>query len=912
MRQLLRRAWYAIRKHQFEADLAEELDFHRELKQREIEGRGASPTEASFATRRALGSIALAQDLSRDVWCPRWLQGIGQDMRLALRSLRGTPIVTTVAVVSLALGIGANTAIFSLVNGLLLRTLPVKDPARLVLVKGREPVGWAEWSYPVWEQIHHRPQLFDGALTWAPTIFNLAPGGETQFVEGLWVNGSFFEGLGVQPLLGRTLSDADDQRGGGPDGPVAVISYSFWQRHFGGAPDAIGRTLPLDRVAFTIVGVTPREFFGPAVGRAFDVIVPLGDEPLLRGRETWLEVSDRPWLTIMARLKPEQTVDTATAELRAVQAQIFTGTLPENWPREELDQYLKQTFRLIPAATGDSRLRGTYERPLLTIMVVVAIVLLIACANIANLLLARATARRHELSVRRALGASRWRLARQLLTESVLLASLGAAFGLVMASWGSHLLVRQLSTNILETGPSVTTNTVFLDLSIDWHVLAFTVGIALATALFFGVVPALHASGVAPMTALNAHGRATSAHTFGWTNGLLVAQVALSVVLVVAAGLFVRTFASLATRHVGFDRDHVLMVHVDTQRATVNPAQRTALYERVREAVRTVPGVAEAAVSLAMPVFSGPMMVVRIDQVSGDVELPEGDRRTSNNVISPGWFSTFGIPVLAGRDFTDRDRAGTPLVVVVNQAFARRFLNGASPLRHTVMANRGPLKPAVYQIVGVVADTVYGSLRDKMPPAMYVPIAQLGEEWSPRLASVNLSVRSTGASPAMLTKSVAAAIAEVNPQLALTFRPLADEIDASVTQERIVAMLSGFFGGLALLLAGLGLYGVTAYTVSRRRTEIGIRMALGAEAKNVQWLVLRETLLLVLIGVAIGLPVALASTRLISSQLFGLKPTDPLTIVAATFLLLAVAIFAGYLPARRASRVDPMVALRYE
>jgi len=441
-------------------------------------------------------------------------------------------------------------------------------------------------------------------------------------------------------------------------------------------------------------------------------------------------------------------------------------------------------------------------------------------------------------------------------------------------------------------------------------VLAFTLGIALATALFFGVVPALHASGVAPMTALNAHGRATSANPLGWTSGLLVAQVALSVVLVVAAGLFVRTFASLATRHVGFDRDHVLMVHVDTQRATVDPVQRTALYERVREAVRTVPGVAEAAVSLAMPVFSGPMMVVRIDQVSGDVELPEGDRRTSNNVISPGWFSTFGIPVLAGRDFTDRDRAGTPLVVVVNQAFARRFLNGASPLRHTVMANRGGLKPAVYEIVGVVADTVYGSLRDKMPPAMYVPIAQLGEEWSPRLASVNLSVRSTGASPAMLTKSVAAAIAEVNPQLALTFRPLADEIDASVTQERIVAMLSGFFGGLALLLAGLGLYGVTAYTVSRRRTEIGIRMALGAAPGSVIKLVLSRVTAQVALGVAIGGAMSLWASKFVATLLYGLEPRDLTTLIGAAVVLGSVAALAAWLPARRAARIDPAEVLR--
>jgi predicted permease len=440
-------------------------------------------------------------------------------------------------------------------------------------------------------------------------------------------------------------------------------------------------------------------------------------------------------------------------------------------------------------------------------------------------------------------------------------------------------------------------------------VLAFTLGIALATALFFGVVPAVHASGVAPMTALNAHGRATSANPLGWTSGLLVAQVALSVVLVVAAGLFVRTFASLATRHVGFDRDRVLMVHVDAQRTTVDPAQRTALYERIREATRTVPGVAEAAVSMAMPVFSGPMMVIRIDQVSGGMALPEGDRRTTTNVISPGWFSTFGIPVLAGRDFTDRDRTSTPLVVVVNQAFARKFLNGASPLGHTITANRGPLEP-VYQIVGVASDAVYGSLRSAMPPVMYVPIAQLGKEWSPRLASVNLSVRSSGASPALLTKSVAAVIVDVNPQLALTFRPLADAVDASVMQERLVAMLSGLFGGLALLLAGLGLYGVTAYAVSRRRTEIGIRMALGAAPGSVIKLVLSRVTVQVALGVAIGGAMSLWASKFVATLLYGLEPRDLTTLIGAAVVLGCVAAMAAWLPARRAARIDPAEVLR--
>jgi putative ABC transport system permease protein len=904
MRQLLRRAWYLLRQRQVDEDLAEEMDFHRAMTQRAIEDRGVDPAEAAFAARRAFGSAALAGDRSRDVWIPRWLQGIGQDVRLAVRTLFANQIVSVVAVLSLALGIGANTAIFSLVNSLVLRALPVRDPARLVLITDGVPTRLRVWSYAVWHEIHQRRELFDSTAAWSFTRFNLASGGETQLVDGLWASGSFFETLGVPAVLGRTFSEADDRRGGGPDGPVTVISYGYWQRQFGGAADVIGRTLRLDSLPFTIVGVTPPDFFGADVGRTFDVVVPLGDEPLIRGRETYLDSTGTMFLTVIARLRTEQSTDSAIAGLRRVQSEIREATLGDLVKRgrkQALDRYLKTPFALTPAATGYSGLRLRYQRPLLAIMTVVALVLLIACVNIANLLLARATARRHELSVRLALGASRWQLVRQLFTESVVLAGAGAALGLLLAAWSSRVLVRQLSTPM---------NTVFLDLPIDARMLAFTIGTAAMTALLFGTAPAFRASGVAPMDALNEHGRATAGQARGGlASWLVVAQVALSVILVVAAGLFVRTFASLTMRQLGFQPGPVLIVTMDAQRADVDPAERVPMYEGARDAVRALPNVADAAVSLTTPfsnAFTPPV------EISG-VPASETQGELFGNLISTGWFSTFGTPLIAGRDLTDRDRKGAPRVAVVNETFARKVFGGRTPLGHTIsLYPNSALRLPPMEIVGVAADAVYVSIREPVPPTWYVPIDQFDLAFMPDLSSARLSVRSKTGAPALLTRNITAAIAGVNPQLALTFRPLADQVDAALTQERLIALLAGFFGVLALLLAGLGLYGVTAYAVSRRRREIGIRMALGAAPAGVVRLVMSRLTMLVGLGVMIGAGVSLWASRFVASLLYGLEPRDPATLAGAIVVLAAVGALAAWLPARRASRVDPAIVLRYE
>jgi predicted permease len=820
-----------------------------------------------------------------------------QDLRDAFRALKATPVVTVVAVLSLALGIGANAAIFSILDSLLIRSLPVAEPQRLHILGDGPNARPTSWTNPIWEQVRQRESLFDGALAWSSTRFNLAQGGPTEFVDGVWASGRYFEVLGVSAMLGRTFTAADDARGGGPDGPVAVISYDFWQRRFGGEADAIGRTLTVERVPFTIVGITPPGFFGVDVGRTFDVAIPIGTEPLVRGKESALDQRSYWWLSVMLRLRPDQDREAGNAAIRGVLPQIREATMPQDWRPQDQDRYLKEGVSLIESANGGSGLRQRYRLPLTAIMVVVGLVLLIACANIANLLLARAAARRHELSVRTALGASRFRIARQLLTESLVLSGLGAAIGLVFAQWGSRLLVRQLST---------TTNNVFLDLSIDWRVLGFTAAVAIATAVLFGTAPALRGMRVQPNDALKLQGRGAAGEgrlTFG--NMLVVVQVALSLILVVAAGLFVRTFASLANLHLGFESAPVLVVSVNAQRAQLEPEGRPGLFRRVLDAASATPGVGSAAISAVTPI-SGSTWNNRIELPDGP-DLPENERLTFINLISADWFRTYATPLLAGRDFSSADAAGSKPVAIVNETFARKFNYGRNPIGIRVRQPGYGSRPSIErEIVGYVRDAAYRSLREPVPPTMYIPFGQQPEPPS----SMSLSVRSAGGPPALLTRSIAASVGPVHRDLTLTFRPLADQVNAALTQERIVAMLSAFFGFLALLLAGLGLYGVTSYAVSRRRAEIGIRLALGAAPSGVVSMVLRRVAILVTIGVIAGAGVSLWASRFITTLLYGLQPRDPVTLAGAAATLAVIGALAGWLPARRASRIDPAQVLR--
>jgi putative ABC transport system permease protein len=823
------------------------------------------------------------------------------DLRDAIRALRATPVVTAVAMLSLALGIGANTAIFSILDAVMLRVLPVKDPARLTIIS----MGANDdrsFTNPIWEQIRDRQEPFDGAFAWSSTRFNLAPGGPTEYVDGIWASGGFFQVLGVPAILGRTFTPADDRRGGGPDGAVAVISYSFWQRRFDGAADIVGRALTIERVPFTIVGVTGPEFFGADVGRTFDVAIPLGAEPLIRGKESSLDRRSSWWLSIMVRRRADQSLDAATAALRGLQPQVRDATMPPDYREEDRASYLRDAFELKPASGGSSGFRNRYQRPLTAMMVVVGLVLLIACANIANLLLARATARRHELSVRLALGASRFRLTRQLMVESLVLSACGALLGLLVALWGSRLLVRQLSSS---------TNNVFIDLALDWRMLAFTATVAVTTAMLFGTAPALRATRVQPNESLKERGRGLVGDSrFGLGNALVVVQVALSLMLVIAAGLFLRTFWSLATLDLGFQRRGLLVANVNAQRLQLEPRQRLPVFERLRDEAAAVPGVANATISVVTPV-SGSSWQWGIDAVDGVIIPTTGDnfqpRSTYANIVSPGWFDTFGVRVIAGRDFTAADRDGSVKVTIVNEAFARKFMPGQNPIGHRVRQMGFPSRPAVeYEIVGYVADAVYRSLRDPVPPTLYISIAQYAEPPS----SAAISVRSASRSPALLTKPLATAFGTVNRDVSITFRPLDDQVNAALIQERIVAMLSGFFGGLALLLAGLGLYGVTSYAVGRRRTEIGIRMALGAAPSSVVRMVLSRVAVLVGLGVAIGSAISYWVSPLVSTLLYRVPARDLTTLLGAAAILSAIGAIAGAVPARRAAVIDPARVLR--
>lgn len=831
-----------------------------------------------------------------EVHMKNWFAALLQDLQYGLRMLRKSPGFTAVAVLSLSLGIGANTAIFSLLNAVMLRSLPVQKPEQIFQVK-QGTQGWL--TNPIWEALRDRQGFFSGAFAWSPTRFNLAPSGESKYVQGLWASGELFKTLGVPAVIGRTFKNEDDQRGGGKSGLVAVLSYAFWRRHYGGDPSVLGKTIHLDRQPFQIIGVTPSGFFGMDVGQAFDVAVPIGclslfqDGSMLENRSAW-------WLNIAGRLAPGVTPQQADTQLKVIGPQILQATLPD-WSPEMQKDYLKNNnFNVQSASTGLSQTRGQYRVALLVLMTVVGLVLLIACGNIANLLLARATVRQREIAVRLSLGAGRGRIMRQLLTESILLSILGAASGLLFSQWSSQLLVRLLST---------ARDQVQLDLSLDGRVLAFTTGVAVLTGILFGLAPALRGTGFSPNSVLkeNARGAIGSSSKFGLGKVLVVGQVALSLLLLVGASLFVRSLYKLLTLDAGFERENVLLVSTHIRETSFQKERRIALHQEILDRLRALPGV-QSASSVAYTPLSGAGWNNLIE--------PEGYQAKSKrdtiiwmNRISPRYFETMGTPVLVGRDFGSQDTENSPRVIIINESTARHFFSGQNPLGKIIRIAEGPRdkEKVPFQVIGVVKDMKYRRLSEENSEAGYV-VARQDKDPS---TSTHFALRFAGNVDAF-TPSVRTAIAGINRDISLEFRSFETQVNDSLAQQRLIAILSSFFGFLALLLAVIGLYGIMSYTVTRRQAEIGIRMALGAEQSSVRWLILRQSLTLIAVGLGTGLLLSIGLTKFVKSLLFGLTPTDPLSLTLASVLLFAVALLASYLPARRASHIDPMEALRYE
>jgi putative ABC transport system permease protein len=825
-----------------------------------------------------------------------------RDLRHALRFLRFSPGFTIVAVLTLALGIGANTAIFQLIDSIRLRTIPVKNPQELGTIRiadrhwgsGQFSSQYSQLTFAMWEQIRKRQEGFAEIAVWSGQRFNLATGGEVRKAKGIRVSGDFFHVLGVEPVLGRLLGPEDDQPGCGTSG--ANISYAFWQRNFAGDPSVVGKQLTLDGNSFQVLGVTPPGFNGISIGDTFDVAVPVCLEPILSPRNNRLTLRHAWWLATIGRLKPGWTIARANAQMLAVTPAVLQETIPPVYDAEGTKKYLEYKLGAFSASTGFSELREDSETSLWLLLGITGLVLLIACANLANLMLARTSARERQITIRRALGASRWRMVRELLSESLLIALGGSICGLFLAFSISRMLVAFISTQ---------QNQIFLDLGMDWRVLAFTTALAVLTTVSFGLAPAMRATRAEPATLLQSGSRGTTGgrERFSLRRILIVSQVGLSVVLLTGALLFVRSLRNLTTLNVGFQQTGILITSVDFGRLQLPEERYTEYKGDLVTRVQAIPGVESAAHAMLVP-FGGSswndnVLIEGSDQDAGVAWL---------NYLGPGYFKTVGTPLLAGRDFDDRDTATSVKVAIVNQAFVRKILKGADPIGKRFRIHEPPGKPRpLYEIVGVTADNKFQDMHEEFLPFMYFPAPQQ-EKPGP---DDQILIRSS-LPLASLIGSMKQTIAEVNPGIDLEFLVFKTRIHNSLLQDQLMVTLSGFFGFLAALLAAIGLYGVMSYMVIQRTKEIGIRMAIGAKRADVLRMILREAGVLTVAGLVIGTGLALGAAQAAKSLLFGLKPRDPLTLVMAVVTLSAVAALASFLPAYRASKLDPLTALRYE
>jgi putative ABC transport system permease protein len=752
-------------------------------------------------------------------------------------------------------------------------------------------------TYPLFDEIRRRQNVFNGVFAWSSAAWNTADGGEVHRIEGLWASGDMFEVLGLKPAIGRFFTPEDDRPGCGS--PGAVLSYAYWQREFGGAPSVLQQTVRLENVRFDIIGVAPPDFFGLDVGRRFDVMLPLCGDRLMstdgKGREAG---RNQWWLAMIGRLAPGRTTEHAVQHLEALSPDITAATLPTGYTAEGEKTFKESQLTAVPASSGVSNIRQQFGEPLAVLLGATGLVLLIACANLANLLLARAGAREREMAVRLAIGAARRRLVTQLLVESVLLALIGTLLGVAVARALTTLLIAQIAAGF---------GNIFIDLSWNTQMFAFTAGVATLACLLFGLAPALKATAVSPATALRTGGRGLtmSRERFGVRRMLVVTQVALSLVLLLGALLFSRTLYNLLSIDTGFDQQ-VLVVLLNHESLEGDVDRGRVMRDDIRERLAAIPGVGKVAQADFVPLEGSYWNENTI------IDPPAGGESqkllTNFTRVGTGYFETMQVPILRGRDFDTGDSRQAPPVAIVNETFVKKAFNGADPIGRIVRLETPPNEPVqTWQIVGVSGDAKHTDLREDFEPLMMLPTSQAtrAEGWA------RFVIKPRGAidpiPPAVVQK-----IAEVNPRIDIDFAVLSETIASGLVRERLMAALSGAFGVLAGLLAAVGLYGVMSYTVSRRSNEIGIRLAMGARAGDVLKMVIAEAGLMVGIGVAIGVALGLGAAKAARTLLFGLQPTDPVTLASAMALLVSIGLLASYLPARRASKLDPMTTLRQE